>query len=347
MPEENKHPDLNLFRYATSELSQDAFLCWLLARADDRVTDIDSITKDASRSLLDLFLRSFGKVVPGAIQLEIRRQYLKIDVLLVVNSTLGIIIEDKTYTKEHSDQLSRYRKDLKVARPEIAEVLGIYFKIGDQCSHTEVRNADYAIIDRKAILATLQPFTEQGCKSEILLDYVAHIRRIENDVQGFEHRPLQEWEDSSIDGSPWIGFFKKLSQLIVNDGEGWDYVANQRGGFMGYWWHWRGSKELCSYLQLEGARLCFRLYGKDKNSTAEIVNKFSSAIIEVGERNGLRILRPNRLRVGETCTVAYLNGDYRVGGEGGILDFEQTAEKLRQCERVLDEASAGILPPSD
>ena len=37
-----------------------------------------------------------------------KKQYKSIDVLLTVNDKYKIIIEDKTYTSEHDDQLNRY-----------------------------------------------------------------------------------------------------------------------------------------------------------------------------------------------------------------------------------------------
>ena len=70
---------VNLFHYATSELSQDAFICWLLAHGmeEHQVED----------PLLCACALDFIRRVPGlenAQQIdEIKQQYLKIDVLVI------------------------------------------------------------------------------------------------------------------------------------------------------------------------------------------------------------------------------------------------------------------------
>jgi hypothetical protein len=63
--------------------------------------------------------------------IEVRRQWKDIDVLLVVNGDTPILIEDKTDTKDHSDQLPRYKKVIAGAFPE-DRIAAVYLKTGDQ-----------------------------------------------------------------------------------------------------------------------------------------------------------------------------------------------------------------------
>lgn len=70
---------VNLFHYATSELSQDAFICWLLAHGMEE--------HQAEDPLLCACALDFIRRVPGlenAQQIdEIKQQYLNIDVLVI------------------------------------------------------------------------------------------------------------------------------------------------------------------------------------------------------------------------------------------------------------------------
>ena len=50
-------PEPNLFAFATSELSQDAALCWLLAWADPSCAASDTAMHDTGRAFLELLYR--------------------------------------------------------------------------------------------------------------------------------------------------------------------------------------------------------------------------------------------------------------------------------------------------
>jgi hypothetical protein len=104
----------NLFSYATSELSQDAFICWLLSWAAPKYKNIDTELHNCSKKLIGAFFEKHKVTTPESIHsIEIRKQDNNIDVLCIINDTYPIIIEDKTGTKNHSGQLSRYLDNIK------------------------------------------------------------------------------------------------------------------------------------------------------------------------------------------------------------------------------------------
>ena len=86
----------NIFQFATSELSQDAFISWSVNwfnnRKKPRLTEM-------SKELLRLFA-GIEKVE----SVDVFKQYKKIDVLLIVNGNVAVIIEDKTFTSAHNSQ---------------------------------------------------------------------------------------------------------------------------------------------------------------------------------------------------------------------------------------------------
>ena len=115
----------NLFSFATSELSQDAFICWCLNWINYPNEELYPMAKDIFSNLLEEKDLENEKI-------EILRQYKKIDVLIILKkSKKAYIIEDKTYTSEHSEQIKRYKETIKNDfKEEINDVKTVYFKTG-------------------------------------------------------------------------------------------------------------------------------------------------------------------------------------------------------------------------
>ena len=128
-------PCPNLFDFATSELSQDAFICWLLAWAKPDFRTLNEPLHKTAITLLDRLLECGGVPKPETYSsVEIRRQHKHIDILVLVNQDIVLIIEDKTHTADHSDQLRRYYEQISEEYPG-RKVVGIYFKTGDQSDY--------------------------------------------------------------------------------------------------------------------------------------------------------------------------------------------------------------------
>lgn len=137
----------NLFSFATSELSQDAFLCWMaaLSASDDRQL------RHAGRGFLAWLWEMAGKgrVDPEHVKLVglPERQVERVDVLLhaeVLGKPVTFLIEDKTGTTHHSGQLGRYRAAVERRLPD---VVPIYFKTGYHFGEdTRAKDAGYTVI---------------------------------------------------------------------------------------------------------------------------------------------------------------------------------------------------------
>lgn len=109
----------NIFSFATSELSQDAFICWCL----NWINEPDTIATHSYRQLgLDLLTKLIDKPsscdklskvnIQSIDKVILVQQVLNIDVLAIIPQyKLAIIIEDKTSTSEHGNQI-RFYKDL-------------------------------------------------------------------------------------------------------------------------------------------------------------------------------------------------------------------------------------------
>ena len=100
----------NMFRFSTHELSQDAFICWLINYINTNEEEYKSVAKDFIKLLADKIGDvSFKKYIEeNDYKVEIKHQYRNIDVLLKIDN-FCIIIEDKIETVEHDDQINKYK----------------------------------------------------------------------------------------------------------------------------------------------------------------------------------------------------------------------------------------------
>lgn len=97
----------NIFEYATGELSQDAFICWCANWFND---NSNQKLQEMSIELMKLFagvdvINSFRicRQFSLDVYIEAKKYALKIDALIIVNDSIAVIVEDKTYTSEHDN----------------------------------------------------------------------------------------------------------------------------------------------------------------------------------------------------------------------------------------------------
>lgn len=99
----------NIFNFATNELSQDAFICWCLNWINMPVRDDNASGRQFGARFLSRLLNE-AYDVSGVNQIYIFRQLLNIDVLVLVPELqAALIIEDKTSSQEHGNQINRYK----------------------------------------------------------------------------------------------------------------------------------------------------------------------------------------------------------------------------------------------
>lgn len=189
----NKRP--NLFSYATSELSQDAFICWL-EWVDPQYKEVNrelhKAGTDFIRKIYDLHKKDF----PTSIEkVKITRQFKGLDILIEINGKQAILIEDKTYTKEHSNQLKRYYDAVvKMNKYNKCDVFPVYYKTGSQSDYSSVFEAKYILFTRKKMLEVLQNGVNKGIQDQIFLDYYSYLREIDQKYDGYKNLQLNEWK---------------------------------------------------------------------------------------------------------------------------------------------------------
>lgn len=128
--EELEMEKTNLFRFAKKELSQDAVICSILAKEDPRANAFlkAMINKYPIESDTSIDLPAVFKIVPDSL----RQQDGKIDIFLEIsedNAKYAVIIEDKTDTSMHDQQMTQYISK-KMTEERYAGCFFILFKTG-------------------------------------------------------------------------------------------------------------------------------------------------------------------------------------------------------------------------
>ena len=309
----------NLFYYATKELSQDAFICWLCSFALEDSKGIDEELTVCANDLLSEFLKRGlnSEINTENLQLKtIDKQIGNIDVLLTVkydNKNYKIIIEDKIYSCEHDDQLRRYREQIK---SKDVTVIGIYYKTGFQADYSEVEKAGYFIFNRTDIINVLK-----NCNStnDIFKNYYEYWKDFEEITQSYKDNKLCDWDWRQING-----FYDEIKTLL-NEHECWsgyDYVSNKSGGFWGLWYGIDddaidfGSFRAAIYLQSEikwiesksqyDYKICIKLENQSKDDEKEKMYELKKKILEKIEQYGFT--KPNRVGSGTHVTVGVMKG---------------------------------------
>lgn len=179
----------NIFKFATKELSQDAFICWLINWINYEQDNQQLYNK--AQELLKYILKNKGyEENLEDYDIEIKKQYKSIDVLVLLkekeNIKYAITIEDKTFTAEHDKQIERY-KDKIQKEFEKANIITVYYKIYEEPKKID---AD-VIINREYMLNNI---LNETIKSEIYTDYKNFLNWIEEIHKNYKGLKLKELE---------------------------------------------------------------------------------------------------------------------------------------------------------
>ena len=363
----------NIFNYATTELSLDAVVCWLIDWARRQEQDVvqdkedEALRKCGRRFVKALLAEHEPSLDPDIKEIKILKQHKipkqrnRIDVLARINGHQVLLIEDKTDTGVHGTQLEDYYKAVAEGKTGLGEVgkenlFPIFLKTGNLALAEEKRIEEsveidgpygYRVFNRKEFLEVLKPY--EG-SNPILLDFRAYLQAWEDDTNSWREGERTKWSWKA-----WEGFFRYLEveERLVNC-EGWGYVPNPQGGFRGLWWSPNYIEEgTVVYLQLEivpgnpaKQKLCFKVRVDNKEDRSVARNKWhkwcKAATAEVA---GIEATKPKRFGAGRHMTVAQWGKEEKESGtwlaffdSDGRLDKEATVANLKKAEEVLDKA---------
>lgn len=329
----------NLFNYATSELSQDAFLTWYIQWADNDYKELDNPLNSSAKIFVKALLRKDSNYEIKTI--EAGRQWKNIDVWALINGRYFLVIEDKKGTKEHSDQLKRYSEIAKKHYENSnIEIKLVYFKMEEQGQYKEIKNAGFYVFNRTKMLSILKQYvtsTDNIKQNNIIIDYYKNLNNLDIEISSYLTRPLSEWNT----WYGWQGFYSGLQKHIGGD---WNYVANRSGGFLGFWWHHKFSDsngiKFHYYLQLEQEKLVFKLIVRNKDKRTEVRDFYRRFLYKKANELNIEISQFGRL--GQHMGVARLDSEYRVTNKNNLLDFQKTIINLKRIMELINETEREI-----
>lgn len=193
---EEKKVSNNLFDYATKELSQDAFICWLVSWINH---------KNENKELYNIAYKFFEYIFESKNLEEkdfkikkILRQEKHCDILIILENGYYIIIEDKTYSSEHEAGKSgknqidlykeeiykRYSKQDKGLKQE--KIITVFYKIFD---YDELSTNADVNITRKIMLKLL----DKNIDNDIYNDYKNKLLNMQDIINKIQEIPVVEW----------------------------------------------------------------------------------------------------------------------------------------------------------
>ena len=318
----------NLFAFATNELSQDAFLAWLLQWADPSCAEHDLALHDAAQDFVRRLLGLQGNSPERIAKVEVERQWERIDVCADINGEHLLIIEDKTGSGQHSNQLARYRNVAQEwCDKEGRRLTCVYIKTQSDSAVriAEVLAENFAVYSRSEFLEFLDG---HDVKNDIYLDFLDRLREIENRESQFAEKLIGEWK---IDD--WKGFYRALEKRRKI--ENWFFVNNAAGGFLGVVLNYPYCQGYPLYMQIEQGLLCFKVGDVDyEDGRSEVRRKYHEILMSHrDEAPGLE--RPGRFGSGYYMTVASIPADVWLGAPDSRIDFAAVVERLNAYEMWL------------
>lgn len=119
----------NLFKYATKELSQDAFICWCINWINYPNDKLYNLGLDFLKMILTDEKGDQKIKITEKTRIKILRQYEKIDILLIIDEQYLVIIEDKINSFNHGQISSNIGFKDKVYKYKLINLLDEKIKV--------------------------------------------------------------------------------------------------------------------------------------------------------------------------------------------------------------------------
>jgi len=233
-PSKNSPP--NIFNYATSELTQDAFIAWLLEWANPAHAGLNVQLHELGTAFLQSFLAKQNIELGAISEWKIQTQFQKIDVLVsfeMHGKKHAIIIEDKVHSQEHSKQLERYKQTINNLK--IADIIvPIYFKTGYQVNRKRIAEKEYLYYTIKDFVGVLSAAKVAEIDHDVLTQYHQYLLQQEGhydwadtEANNYLVKPLQDWTWWTC-----VRFFHKYKETF---NASWGSVGNNREPLVAFW----------------------------------------------------------------------------------------------------------------
>lgn len=219
----------NLFDFATKELSQDAFLRWLLENFNDPVVGI------ASKKLLSEMIKLFpdqpldiDKITEIKTWAQYKNMDVGADVYVGQNKVATFVIEDKTNSSEHN-QLKKYDDEIDKWNGQKYKYR-IFYKtqfVDNEERERITKNNKWKIMDIEAISSIFSEFTNSD--NLVLKYYSLHVKQVLSDIVNLPNTDkVTEWNFNQA-----TSYFK--NKVLKNEvlGKYKNYIGSETGTYQG------------------------------------------------------------------------------------------------------------------
>lgn len=331
----------NIFNYATSELTQDAFITWLLQWANPKLKTENELLHQLGSSFLQSLVAFQDIAITEISDLKIKQQFHKIDVFVsfkMNDCTYGIIIEDKVHTTDHSNQLERY--STKISELKTCNVVvPIYFKTGYQVNLSRIIENNYHHYTVKDFLNVLTSEKIVAINNDVLSQYYSYLQKKEEhfdnaeiEANNYLIKPIKEWKWWSC-----VRFFHDYKEYF---NAGWGEVANNREALLAFWF---GGKELTSidkrigiYMDIvfkhDRLRVNYRIYLKDNvKINIQLRNDIYDGFLPFLIKSGIECRKAKYSHAKETMLLA------EITNVDSDLNYIEFVKKIEFYQNALNE----------
>jgi hypothetical protein len=327
----------NIFNYATSELSQDAFFCWLFAwsHKDFSNEKLNKISMDFINGILK---KADKQEIILVDKIEIVRQEAKIDFYIRINDKIIILFEDKIKTEKHDNQLERY-KDYINQKYKNHEIVCVYLKTSLiwREEKKSVCGDGYFPLD---IFDIRDIFKCAVSENGIFNDFVSYILAKSSAYTAYLTLPLKDFifEDESKSDA-WQGFYNFIETEIPGSG-----IAHWAGGLK----TWFGLSNIYKDYdeEIDGEAQVSLILDKYRITVDTVVihsdtniAKYQDYLYDILERSDIGKLY-NLQFAGQTSNsknvrIAIIDNVF-VLKEDGVIDSIKTVEVIRNITNIFN-----------
>ena len=316
----------NIFHYATSELSQDAILLWLINWAKP---ECETINKEMHNLGCDFVRLLIDKEIPIT-SIQTRKQEKNMDITVDINNSIYLVIEDKVGSGIHGDQLSRYRKIAYENYGQTRELCFVYIKTENEsiAKLREIQHEEqYRVINRENIIELFKKYEESVRTNDIVSDYYDCLLARQEATDAYMNLPYTEWKVPA-----WQGFYMELESKM---GEGsWHYVNRIGDVFWGFYFSETPVLEGSLYLQIEHNTFCIKLSVNGNKSTfSNKRDKYRDYIKQCINDDTPYICNPRKLGWGKDMTLFVVDSTLLYGT--GIVDIDAYVRKIDKYRDLL------------
>ena len=316
----------NLFSLATKELSQDAFITWLIQWGDPKCKEFNTSLNAVAIEFVKQLISLQGMQPEQITRVQAGRQWENIDIWAEINDSHLIVIEDKTGSGQHSDQLARYRKiGEEWCQEHKSELICIYIKTHSDSSLNlkQIAEQGFSVFSRCQLLELLNA---HDIESDIYNDFRDRLRELEGNESSFLHKNIGEWN-----ADQWKGLYQHIERTrgLVN----WGYVPNPSGGFWNAELNRFEFNGIRLYMQIEQGNLCFKV--GEVYEDRRIVRERFHHLLTGQAFAEMRLERPGRFGSGTYMTVAIISRSTWLGNDDEPVDIDAVITRLNRYESWL------------